>query len=92
VSYGPVGRVLWTLVCFVVAVYPIWKAITAGWIWVCLYLGGIPLLLVIFPLVMRDVWRPVRDPNGTAPLVIPPEPTPPRPGESIQDRTFPRRW
>lgn len=92
VTFGPFGRVACTLVCLVIAGYPIWKAITAGWIYVCLYLGGIPLLFVLFPLVMRDVWKPVRRPDFEPPIVIAPEPKPPAPGESIQDRKVPRRW
>ncbi|HEX3708162.1 MAG TPA: hypothetical protein VHV76_16160 [Mycobacteriales bacterium] len=92
VTFGPVGRLLWTLACGAIAVFPIWKAITAGWIWVALYLGGIPLLFVLFPLAMRDIWRPVRDPSATPSIVLPPEPTPPAPGESIQERKAPHRW
>jgi hypothetical protein len=92
ISYGPIGRVLWTLVCLVIAIYPIWKAITSGWIWVVLYLGGIPLLFVIFPLVMRDVWKKVPNPDYEQPIALPPETPPLRPGESLHERKSPRRW
>ncbi|HVV76103.1 MAG TPA: hypothetical protein VHC43_08720 [Mycobacteriales bacterium] len=91
-SFGPVGRMLWTVVCLVIAVYPIWKAVTAGWIYVSLYLGGIPLLFVLFPLVMRDVWKKVPNPDYEPPIALPPDVEPPKPGESINDRKLPQRW
>ncbi|HWC35677.1 MAG TPA: hypothetical protein VG650_12740 [Mycobacteriales bacterium] len=91
-SFGPVGRVLWTIVCLVIAVYPTWKAITAGWIYVSLYLGGIPLLFVLFPLVMRDVWKKVRNPGYEPPIELPAEVPPLKEGESLHDRRPPRRW
>lgn len=92
VTYGPAGRILWTAVCLVIAIWPLWQAITVGWIWVSLYLGGIPMLFVIFPLVMRDVWKGAKNPDYEPPLVLPEEAPPLRAGESIQDRKAPPRW
>jgi hypothetical protein len=92
VTFGPVGRAAWTVVCLVIAVWPLWQAITVGWIWIALYVGGVPLLFVIFPLVMRDVWKKVPNPDYGRPLDLPPEPTPPAPGESLHDRQPPQRW
>jgi hypothetical protein len=79
-------------VCFVIAAYPIWKAVTAGWIWVCLYVGGIPLLFVLFPLVMKDVWRKVPNPDYESPIVLPPDPPSVNDGGSLHDRRPPPRW
>jgi len=92
VTYGPVGRMMWTVVFLIIAIWPLWQAITVGWIWVVLYLGGIPMLFVIFPLVMRDVWKKAPNPDFEPPLELPPEPPPLAPGESLHDRRPPRRW
>lgn len=92
VSYGPFGRLLWTIAFGLIAVWPMWQAITVGWIWVVLYLGGIPLLMFIYPLVLRDVWRKVKNPDYEPPIELEPELEPPAPGESLHDRKMPRRW
>jgi hypothetical protein len=92
ITFGPVGRVVWTLVCLVIAVYPTWKAVTVGWIYVSLYLGGIPLLFVLFPLVMRDVWKKAPNPDYQPPIVLPPDPPALKDGESLHDRRPPGRW
>ncbi|MGN6473108.1 MAG: hypothetical protein ACTHK4_05605 [Mycobacteriales bacterium] len=80
------------MLAFLIAVWPIWKAVTAGWIWVCLYLGGFPLLFVLYPLVLRDVWKKVPNPDYEPPIVLPPETPPLQPGESLHDRRPPSRW
>jgi hypothetical protein len=77
---------------FVIAVYPILIALRYGYVWVCLYIGGIPLLVVLFPLAMRDVWRRVPNPEYEPPITLPAELEAVKPGESVHDRKVPRRW
>lgn len=92
VSYGPFGRAMWTVGFVVVAVWPLWQAITVGWIYVVFYLFAIPICVVILPLVLRDVWKKVPNPDYEPPIVLPEDVEPPKPGESIHDRRPPGRW
>jgi len=92
ITHGPLGRMMWTIVLFVLATYPILIALTQGFVWICLYIGGIPLLLVLFPLAMRDVWKKVPNPDYEGPIKLPPETPPLLPGESLHERRPPARW
>jgi hypothetical protein len=83
---------VWTFVMLVVAIWPLYRAITVGWIFVVYYLFAIPICVMIAPLVLRDVWKKVRNPDHEPGLVLPADPQPLRPGESIHDRDVPGRW
>lgn len=92
ITFGPIGRVAWSIALFVVAFYPILVALRYGYIWICLYVGGIPMLLVLYPLAMRDVWKKVRNPDYEPPIVLTTDRPTLREGESLHDRRPPRRW
>lgn len=84
VTFGPVGRV----VCTVLLIAPVVFGIFVSAVF---FVFGV-LWLFIVPMGLRDIWRAVRVPGAPPPIVIPEEPKPPAPGESIQDREIPRRW
>jgi hypothetical protein len=84
VTFGPTGRI----VCTVLVVAP---ALFGIFVSAVFFIFGV-LWLFIVPLGLRDIWRAVRVPGAQPPIVIPPEPKPPGPGESIQERKLPRRW
>ena len=84
VTFGPVGRVVLTVLILAPAIFGIFVSAV-------FFIFGV-LWLFIVPIALRDIWRAVRVPGTGDPLDIPPEPTPPKPGESIQDRRLPHRW
>jgi hypothetical protein len=84
VTYGPIGRVAWTLALVVPIVFGVFYSI--------FFLVAAATWAFVVPVALRDVWRAVRDPTQEPPLRIPPHADPPAPGESIHDRTPPSRW
>lgn len=93
-SFGPVGRIALT----VLAVLPVWWLFGANVVDLAFsyqigyfFAAAAWSVFVVVPL-LRDVWK--RVPNRDAPpeLVLPPEPRPVEPGESIADRRGPSRW
>jgi hypothetical protein len=81
VTFGPIGRIIATAVVLVPIFYSVFFLVAAV-LWAFL----------ILPMATRDIWRRVRTDDVPPALVIPPEPGPLAPGESINDRVVPRRW
>jgi hypothetical protein len=83
VTFGPVGRVTWTILLFLPLLFAIFYNfffIVAAAIW-----------MAIVPMGLRDVWRRVKRPGyETMPEL--PAPKGLQPGESLHDRTPPQRW
>jgi hypothetical protein len=84
VTFGPVGRV----VCTVLLIAPVVFGIFVSAVF---FIFGV-LWLFIVPMGLRDIWRAVRVPGASPPIVLPPEVSPPAAGESIHDRKPPGRW
>lgn len=84
VTYGPVGRVVWTIILVAPVLFGIFYSIfflVAGVIWA-----------FIVPLAFRGLWQKVKNPEYEPPIVLPPETPPLKPGESLHDRRPPPRW
>jgi hypothetical protein len=84
VTFGPIGRIVCTILLIAPVLFGIFYSVfflVAGFIW-----------LFIVPLGLRGIWRAVRNPHAPPTLVLPPEPAPPGPGESLHDRRPPQRW
>ncbi len=83
VTFGPVGRVAWTLVLLVPIVFALFYNfffIIAAAIW-----------MAVVPMAMQDVWRKVKRPDyETIPEIA--EPKTLQPGESLHERVTPKRW
>jgi hypothetical protein len=75
-------------VCTVLLITPV----VFGLFFNVFFIVAAAIWLFILPIALRDVWRAVRTSDDPPPVVIPPEPKPPGPGESILDRKPPRRW
>ena len=84
ITYGPTGRVVWTVLILAPVIFVVFFSavfLVAGVIW-----------LFVVPIALRDVWRAVKDRRQPPPIIIPADPQPLRPGESIHDRDVPGRW
>jgi hypothetical protein len=84
VTYGPIGRVAWTLALVVPIVFGVFYSI--------FFLVAAATWAFVVPVALRDVWRAVRDPTQAPALRLPSHADPPVPGEGIQDRRPPSRW
>jgi hypothetical protein len=84
VTFGPVGRLMWTIILFVPIVYAIFYNF--------FFIVAAALWAMVLPLALRDVWRRVKNPDYEAPIALPPETPELKPGESLHDRKMPRRW
>jgi hypothetical protein len=85
VTFGPVGRLVATVVVMVPIVFAIFYSvffIIAAAIWA----------LTLMPWALRDIWRRTYVGTAEPSIVLPPEPAPLTPGESILDRQPPARW
>lgn len=93
-SFGPVGRIVLT----VLAVLPVWWLYGANVVSLAFhfqigfFFGAFIWTIFVVPALLRDVWKRVPNHDAPAELVLPPEPKPLAPGESIQDRKGPSRW
>ena len=84
ITFGPTGRIVCTVLLIVPVLFGIFYSV--------FFLIAAAIWLFIVPMALRDVWRAVRVPGAEPAIVIPPDPKPPAPGESIHDRKMPRRW
>jgi hypothetical protein len=85
VAFGPVGRIVATLLVLIPILFAIFVNVfflIAAAIWA----------FFVLPRAMRDIWRRTSTSPAQPPIIIPPEPGPIPPGESINDRTPPARW
>lgn len=91
VTFGPVGRIVVSLLMLV----PLW--------WFIAYAGvfgivGVPIWLTkVLPWALRDIWRPVRLPATEADMIrarheLLEQASAPPTGPSINDRQVPTRW
>jgi hypothetical protein len=83
VTYGPVGRVVAT----VVVLLPVLGAVFS----VFFLIASLLWLFGIVPMALRGIWRRVRDDEAPATLELGPDLSVP-PGETINDRVGPARW
>jgi hypothetical protein len=84
ISFGPVGRLVWTVVLLIPILYAIFINMV--------FLVAAAIWAFILPMALRDVWRAVKNPDYEPPIVLPPDPPTLKEGESLHDRRPPRRW
>lgn len=93
-SVGPVGRIALTAL----VVLPVWWLVGANVVALAtnyqigFFFAAFAWTAFVVPVLLRDIWKPVPNRDAPAELVLPPEPRPLVPGESVQDRKGPSRW
>jgi hypothetical protein len=84
ITFGPVDRVLWTVVLFAPILFAIFYSV--------FFIVAAAIWAAVIPMGLRHLWQRVRNPDYEQPIVLPPETPPMKPGESLHDRRPPARW